>query len=407
MAENFFKNVKKYESKLQDLLKKEKEEYDKIKDYENDFIKNLLKTLSNKNRTLDSELRAAETKLRNKFREINVEAKKFQKLDGTNQLSSKVDEYFSTVIDNDDKSNYLGIPVTQYGVLVSLGIIPKLSNRNNYNHIGLDFNNNNDQYSLKITTSSSTGIAITTLKEISDEGLNNIKDCSKYREIDNKNFLINEDNKIFYDFLKLFVLEELRKKKKNEFEDKEKRVKNSLQSIITIINNKKEELKKLNQDLKDKQISGGKYNNAKAFIEDAIDNNGISISNITDKEENSVEKEKIKQFLSDFIVDLKTIEEGNILKNKIDENEKLIKDEEFGLTSVSLIGNIEISLIGGKSESIKFAEKYSELKSDGKIKKSTLGREYFAIYDELGVSDISAISEVKDDASVNYNRGTE
>lgn len=407
MAENFFKNVKKYESKLQDLLKKEKEEYDKIKDYENDFIKNLLKTLNNKNRTLDGELRAAGTKLRNKFREIDVEAKKFQKLE-TNQLSSKVNEYFSTEVDNNDKSSYLGIPISQYGVLVSLGIIPELSNGNNYNYnkIGFDFNSSNDRYSLKITTSSSTGMAETTLKEISDKDLNNIKDCSKYREIGNNIFLINE-NKIFYDFLKLFVLEELRKKKKDEFTNKEKRVKNSLKSIITIISNKKEELKKLNQDLKDKQISGGKYNNAKAFIEDAIDNNGISISNITDKEENSAEKEKVKQFLSDFIVDLKTIEEGNILKNKIDENDSLIKDGEISLTSVNLIGDVEISLVGGKSEAIKFAEKYFKLKPNGKKTKTAIGREYFAIYDELGVNDVSAITEQKNNASVNYNRGTE
>lgn len=402
MAENFFKNVKKYESKLQDLLKKEKEEYDKIKDYENDFIKNLLKALNNKNRMLDSELRAAGTKLRNKFREIDVEAKKFQKSDGTNQLSSKVNEYFSTEVDSNEKSSYLGIPVTQYGVLFSLGIIPKLNGENNYdnnNKIGLNFSNNNDKYSLKITIGSST-------KEISDEDLNNIKDCSKYRDVGNNVFLINE-NKIFYDFLKLFILEELRKKKKDEFEKKETRVKDSLKSIITIISNKKEELKKLNKDLKDKQISGGKYNNAKAFIEDAIDNNGISISNITDKKENSAEKEKIKQFLSDFVVDLKTIEEGNVLKNKIDENDHLIKDEEIGFTSVSLIGNIKIPLVGGKSETIKFAEKYSELRPDGKTKKSTIGREYFEIYDKLGINNISAISAQKNNASVNYNRGTE
>lgn len=402
MAENFFKNVKKYESKLQDLLKKEKEEYDKIKDYENDFIKNLLKALNNKNRMLDSELRAAGTKLRNKFREIDVEAKKFQKSDGTNQLSSKVNEYFSTEVDSNEKSSYLGIPVTQYGVLFSLGIIPKLNGENNYdnnNKIGFNFSNNNDKYSLKITIGSST-------KEISDEDLNNIKDCSKYRDVGNNVFLINE-NKIFYDFLKLFILEELRKKKKDEFEKKETRVKDSLKSIITIISNKKEELKKLNKDLKDKQISGGKYNNAKAFIEDAIDNNGISISNITDKKENSAEKEKIKQFLSDFVVDLKTIEEGNVLKNKIDENDHLIKDEEIGFTSVSLIGNIKIPLVGGKSETIKFAEKYSELRPDGKTKKSTIGREYFEIYDKLGINNISAISAQKNNASVNYNRGTE
>lgn len=410
MAENFFKNVRKYESKIYKLLDEEKKKYNEIKNYENTFIKNLLKSLNSKNKEVESKLRNAATLLRNKYKDIEKEAAKYNtgidkneaENEVENELDKKLSEYFSKT-DNEGISDYLDIPINQYGLLSFFNIIPKLDKGSKYNYndnkIMLEFNK--EEKKIKIFVDNEE------LKEIYDKELSDITD---YKKISNTIFNLttgSNENKIFYDFLRLFILDSLRVEKKADFESKLESAKESLTNIIDVIIQKKQKLNELNKNLEDNYISGGKYNNSKEFIEDAIDNNKISISDITNDDKNLIEKEKIKQFLSDFIVDLKNIEQDKILKNNPDDTNVDIKDKEFESSlNLSLVGKVSIPLIdeNDKKETVVFAEKYSKLNASGIKKGNSEENSYFEIYDELGVSDINAIKGKKKYAAADINQ---